>query len=385
MPAKLSTPVIRETPCLMLDVARLDANIRRMKDHLARFDVTLRPHVKTNKSIAVSERFFDGGERPITVSTLHEAEHFFRAGFTDILYGVGIAPNKFERVKDLIQAGAGLKLILDNTETADLLCRFAASNKLPMDILLEIDSDGHRSGLRPCAPEIEDIARRLRNSYVTIRGVMTHAGNSYNSASRGEITRYARLERDAVVSSAAMLDSLGVDAAIVSVGSTPTALYSDDMTGVTEVRAGVFAFFDLFMHGLGVCSLDEIALTVVTTVIGHQKEKGWIITDAGWMGLSRDRGTSGQRRDQGYGLVCRMDGTPFDDLIVIGANQEHGIVGTRNEADAGCAPLVPIGTQLRILPNHACATAAQYGGYHLVGHGGDASAYWPRINGWTQV
>lgn len=371
-----------ETPYLLLDAAQLDANIKRMKDHLARFAVTLRPHVKTNKCIPVGERFFDADERPITVSTLHEADFFHRNGFTDILYGVAIAPNKFGHVKELLHSGADLKLILDNIATAAFLRDFAEANGMRVNVLLEIDSDGHRSGLEPCSPEIGEIASLLSTGPVSVCGVMTHAGNSYNSTSREEIVRYANQERDAVVSSAEMLRALGVDVRIVSVGSTPTALCAEDLTGVTEVRAGVFAFFDLFMHGLGVCTLEEIAVSVTATVIGHQKDKGWIITDAGWMALSRDRGTAGQKVDQGYGVVCDMDGKPMDGLIVIGANQEHGIISARNKEDAGRVPMLPVGSQVRILPNHACATAAQYAGYHVINLEGGKSAYWTRTNGW---
>ena len=371
----------QETPYLLLDVSRLDANIARLKNHLARLGVTLRPHVKTNKSIEVSERFFDTPTRPITVSTLHEADFFFANGFTDILYAVAIAPNKFEHVKKLLLAGADLKLILDNRETAKLLRDFAVANSLPVNILLEIDSDGHRSGLPPCSLEITEIAALLNGSPITILGVMTHAGNSYGSASTAEIVQYAHQERDAVVSSANMLRELGVAVSMVSVGSTPTALFCDDLTGVTEVRAGVFAFFDLFMHGIGVCALNELALSVVTTVIGHQREKGWVITDAGWMALSRDRGTAGQKIDQGYGVVCRMDGTPYGNLTVSGANQEHGIISAKDGKDTAHLDALPVGAQVRILPNHACSTAAQYEGYFLCGHSGSA-IYWSRINGW---
>ena len=372
---------LRETPFLLLDVAKMDANIERLKKHLSPLGVTLRPHVKTNKCIAISERFFDTLQQPITVSTLHEADFFLANGYTDILYAVAIAPNKFSHVKKLLDAGANLRLILDNSETAKLLRDFALAHSLPVNILLEIDSDGHRSGLPPCAPAIADIVALLKGSPVTIQGVMTHAGDSYGSTSTAQITRCARQERDAVVGSANMLRDLGVEVSVVSVGSTPTALFCDDLTGVTEVRAGVFVFFDLFMHGLGVCGLNELALSVVTTVIGHQREKGWVITDAGWMALSRDRGTAGQRVDQGYGIVCRMDGTPYENLIVSGANQEHGIISTRNGKDTAFLDELPVGTQLRILPNHACATAAQYGGYHLCNHTGPAT-YWQRTNGW---
>ncbi|MBK5072996.1 alanine racemase [Budviciaceae bacterium CWB-B4] len=378
MPMK-QAPINQETPYLLLDINKLDANIARMKAHLAPLNVTLRPHVKTNKSAQVADRFFNTADRPITVSTLHEADFFAQHGFTDILYGVAIAPNKFEHVRKLISEGIDLKLILDNVQTAQLLLDFSSLHHLPIKVLLEIDSDGHRSGLPPCDAEIEQIVGLLQGSLVTICGVMTHAGNSYNSRSLSEIEQYANQERDAVVSSAEMLRSLGVNVTIVSVGSTPTALFCKDLTGVTEVRAGVFAFFDLVMAGLGVCKPDDIALSVVTMVIGHQKEKGWVIVDAGWMALSRDRGTANQKVDQGYGIVCDINGRPIGDLIVSAANQEHGIISSRSGKHVDG---LPVGTQLRILPNHACSTAAQYSGYYLLNLDESADTYWPRINGW---
>ncbi len=140
----------------------------------------------------------------------------------------------------------------------------------------------------------------------------------------------------------------------MSIGSTPTAHFARSLEGVTEVRAGVFVFFDLVMHGIGVCNVDDIALSVLCTVIGHQREKGWLITDAGWMAMSRDRGTAKQPVDQGYGLVCDIDGKPLADLVMVDANQEHGIVSHRTDPSA--TPMLPVGTLLRVLPNHACAT-----------------------------
>src|SRR3546814_5431242 len=123
-----------------------------------------------------------------------------------------------------------------------------------------------------------------------------------------------------------MLRDAGLPCPVVSVGSSPTAHFARNLDGVTEVRAGVYVFFDLVMAGIGVCTLDDIALSVLTTVIGHQHDKGWIIVDAGWMALSRDRGTQSQRVDQGYGVVCDEAGSPLPGLLVTGANQEHGIV-----------------------------------------------------------
>lgn len=156
---------------------------------------------------------------------------------------------------------------------------------------------------------------------------------------------------------------------------------------MTEVRAGVYVLFDLVMHNVGVCTVDELALCVVTTVIGHQLDKAWVIVDAGWMAMSRDRGTSKQAHDFGYGQVCTLDGVPVPGYIVSGANQEHGIVSWADPAASPLAPtqdvmtLFPIGTKLRILPNHACATGAQFPEYQALSKQGDLTV-WRRFHGW---
>ena len=168
---------------------------------------------------------------------------------------------------------------------------------------------------------------------------------------------------------------------MVSVGSTPTALSALALDGVTELRAGVYVFFDLVMFNIGVCTMDEIALSVLTTAIGHQEDKGWAIVDAGWMAMSRDRGTQKQKRDFGYGQVCAEDGTPIAGYVMDSANQEHGILCRADGIDHGIAGRFPVGTRLRILPNHACATAAQHPEYHAVFPDGEVRT-WPRFYGW---
>jgi D-serine deaminase-like pyridoxal phosphate-dependent protein len=147
------------------------------------------------------------------------------------------------------------------------------------------------------------------------------------------------------------------------------------------VRAGVYVFFDLVMKNIGVCTTSDIALSVLTTVIGHQPDKGWAIVDAGWMAMSRDRGTQKQKRDYGYGQVCGVDGEPIEGYVLSGANQEHGILSREGTPDTDIATRFPIGTQLRILPNHACATGAQFPQYHALAQDGTL-ATWSRFHGW---
>lgn len=349
-------------------------NIQRLEVHAKALGVTLRPHLKTAKSIEVAHCLNGDAEGPITVSTLAEAEEFHTAGYTDILYAVGIAPQKLARVQDLRAKGCDLVVILDNAAQAQAV----AAAGVPA--MIEIDSDGHRGGLRFDDPALVDVGRVLHDAGC-LRGVMTHAGESYTVRGASEHARFAEIERAAAVNAADALRAAGLSCPVVSVGSTPTAHGARDLTGVTELRAGVYMFFDLVMAGIDVCTLDDLALSVLTTVIGHQTSKGWVMIDAGWMAMSRDRGTAAQDVDQGYGVVCDAEGHVIPDLIVSGANQEHGIVSLRAGAD-GELPELPVGTHLRILPNHACATAAQFGQYNVLSGDGSATEVWPRFGGW---
>lgn len=381
--ARMDTLATIDTPAAVLDVATLDRNIARMQLRMNALGVKLRPHVKTSKSSRVVAAQLAAGARGITVSTLREAEHFFDDGVTDILYAVGIAPRRLPQVLTLRRRGCNLKIIVDNAASADAVCAFAQANDEVFEVWLEIDSDGHRAGIRPDEDRLIEIGRALHENGMRLGGVMTHAGASYALDEPQALAAMAEQERAACVGAAMRLREAGLPCAVVSVGSTPTALSARHLHGVTEVRAGVYAFQDLVMLNVGVCDVGEIALSVLTTVTSHQVERGWAIVDAGWMAMSRDRGTQGQKHDYGYGQVCAIDGTPIEGCTMVGANQEHGILAFADgvEKPADIVARFPVGTRLRILPNHACSTATQFGAYQALSDEGVVSP-WSRIHGW---
>lgn len=368
------------TPSLLLDEAKMMRNIARLRDQLAPFDVGFRPHLKTAKCHEVARRMMPAATGPAAVSTLGEAEQCASAGVTDILYAVGIAPAKLDRVAALRADGIDIAVILDSLAQADAVAARGLALGIRYPVLVEIDSDGHRSGLRPHDPLLVEVASRV-HEHAELRGVMTHAGGSYDVAGAEAVAAAAEGERRMAVAAAETLRSAGLPSRVVSVGSTPTALFTRDLAGVTEVRAGNYVFLDLVMAGLGVCTVEDIALSVLATVIGHRPDKGWIIVDAGWMAMSRDRGTARQAIDQGYGVVCDLHGRPYEDLIMADANQEHGLLALRPGSTASL-PALAVGTQVRVLPNHACATAAAYDHYDVIDAAGAVRAKWSRFHGW---
>lgn len=373
------------TPAAVLDACVMRRNIQRMQQRIDALGVKLRPHVKTVKSVPIIAALVDAGAHGVTVSTLKEAEECFSAGITDILYAVGIAAVKLPQALALVHRGCALKLLTDNVDAARAVAEFGRRHAVTFEVWIEIDCDGKRAGLAPDDPALLDVARVLDahdgRAGARLGGVMTHGGGSYALADRAALEDFAERERALCVAAADALRGDGHPCANVSVGSTPTALSARSEEGVTEVRAGVYVFNDLVMANIGVCGLPDIALSVLTTVIGHQRDKGWAIVDAGWMALSRDRGTASQAQDYGYGQVCTAAGVPVDGHVVVAANQEHGIVARAAGPAGNITQRFPIGTTLRILPNHACATAAQFGEYHVVERDEEPSS-WPRFSGW---
>jgi D-serine deaminase-like pyridoxal phosphate-dependent protein len=370
------------TPALLLDKDRLDRNLARLSSRMAARGVVLRPHMKTAKSIDVARRAYRSGPGPITVSTLAEAEYFAWHGFRDMTYAVGLAQHTADRAMRLRKEGIDLKVLLDSREQAAMLGAAGRAAAVTPSAFIEIDCDGHRGGLTANDPKLIAVAATLAEAGVKLAGILTHAGESYSLCALEALVAAAENERAIAVAAAETLRAAGHECPVVSVGSTPTAHFAEDLTGVTEMRAGVYTFFDLVMHGVGVCTTDDIAISVLATVIGTKPEKGWILVDAGWMALSRDRGTAAQRVDQGYGLVCDLSGKIYRDLIVAQSSQEHGILAIRS-GSAQALPHLSIGAKVRILPNHACATASQHELYNAVSAGSDAiEARWPRMRGW---
>jgi D-serine deaminase-like pyridoxal phosphate-dependent protein len=370
-----------DTPAAIIDVARMQNNIQRMQTRMDALGVRFRPHVKTSKCAAVVHAQGAAGAHGITVSTLKEAFNFFAEGIANILYAVGMAPDKLPQALALRRQGCDLKIITDSPGSAAAIAAFGQQHGEAFEVWIEIDSDGHRSGLKPEQDELLEVAHILHAGGMKLGGVMTHAGSSYDLDTPEALVAMAEQERARCVRAAERIRAAGLPCPVVSIGSTPTALSARQLDGVTEVRAGVYVFFDLVMHNVGVCHTDDIALSVLTTVIGHQQEKGWAIVDAGWMAMSRDRGTQKQKRDFGYGQVCRIDGSLLPGYILSGANQEHGIVSCEAGPDAEIVTRLPVGTRLRILPNHACATGAQFPAYHAVA-GENEVGVWTRFYGW---
>jgi len=359
------------TPCLVLDLGILRRNLAAMAAAVARHPgLVLRPHMKTAKSADVARLAAPGGG-PITVSTLAEAQYFAAAGWLDQLYAVGIVPAKLPAVAALNAAGAAVKVITDDLAVAQAIAAFPG----PLSALIEIDVGEGRGGIPPGDPVLPVIAAALGSR---LAGVVSHSGHSYAGRSIADMERIAEAERQGIIQAADRLRGAGHGVPIVSLGSSPTALHARDLAGVTEVRAGVYMFGDLLQTQLATHELDDIAVTVLASVIGRSVARNTLLLDAGALALSKDRSTASAPKDWGFGRVLDLDARPsLGEAMVARAYQEHGEVRCQTPL-----PMLSLGSRLRVAPNHSCLTAAAHTQYHIVDGGREVIAVWDRVNGW---
>lgn len=364
------------TPYLVVDRDVLDRNLDRMRSIATRHGVLLRPHMKTTKSVEIALAAHGGQAGPITVSTLREARHFADAGFRDILYAITATPARVAEIATLAKnTGAQITILAEDAATAAAVGAEALAHGLRLPALIDIDCGYGRSGILADDPQLPVLGRLLHDHPgLTLAGVMTHAGQAYDCRDADAVRRIARQEVAATVAAAALLREMGLPVPTVSIGSTPTALVADDLSGITEIRPGNYQFLDLTQAAIGVCGPGDIALRVVAEVLSHHPG-GHALVDAGALALSKDTGAADH-----YGVIARIgNAVAPPGLFIAKVAQEQGYL--RGPHGLDLARLLPVGTRVEILPNHACMTAAAHDFYHIRSNS-HAPDIWRRVNGW---
>lgn len=342
------------TPALLLDLEVLERNLARMAERTAALGVSLRPHIKTHKCVEVAARQRALGSRGLTASTLYEARVLADHGFDDVTWAFPVILGRLEEVRELARR-ITLRLVVDSPEAAAAL----EATGDPLHVWLKVDCGYHRAGVDPEAPGSVVLARRLAESpSLRFDGLLTHSGHAYHARNREEMAAVAEQERSVMAGFAGRLRAAGIAVPAVSVGSTPAMSAVERLDGVDEARPGNYAFHDFMQVGLGSCGVRDCALTVLASVVSAQPGSGHSVVDAGALALSKDTGNlqEGGQATMGEVFADYPAGVLSDQARLVSLSQEHGILS---------APL-PVGTRVRILPNHSCLTAAQFDEYHVV-------------------
>ncbi len=339
------------TPALLLDLDVLERNLRRMAERAAALGVAMRPHVKTHKSLEVARLQEALGICGITVSTLYEARVFADAGYQDVTWAFPVILTRLAEVAELADR-ITLRLVVDSAEAVDALEALGR----PLHVWLKVDCGYHRAGVDPETPQALALARRLAESPTLIfDGLLTHSGHAYHGESREAVAAIAEQERSVMAGFAERLRGEGIAVPGVSVGSTPAMSAVASLAGVTEVRPGNYCFYDSMQVNLGSCEPRDCAVTVLSSVVSSRPDVGHAVVDAGALAMSKDLGGD---RSAGMGEVFAdyAAGTLDPEVRLTSLSQEHGILSMPR----------PVGSRMRILPNHSCLTAAMFDEYAVV-------------------
>jgi D-serine deaminase-like pyridoxal phosphate-dependent protein len=330
-------PAGLDTPRVVVDLARVAANIERLQSEMDRRGIALRPHAKTHKSVAIARMQLAAGARGITVGTLGEAEVFAGAGIDDVFlaYPIWADGPKADRLRALHARAPRLRVGIDSIGGAERLAAAVAGTgaREPMIVLVEVDPGNHRTGLASPV-EVVEVARAARAAGLVVAGVFSHGGHGYRvdgAASAGDD------EARTLGAAAAALRDAGFAVEVISAGSTPTML-SAATGAVNEMRAGTYVYGDRQQWALGAIPAEGCAVAVAATVVSVHADR--VVLDVGAKALTKDRADW----LAGFGAIVG-----YPDLVIERVNDYHGVVAAPTGADRP-----QLGQVVAIVPNHIC-------------------------------
>ena len=328
-------PAGLDTPRIVVDLARVEANIARLQAEMDARGVALRPHAKTHKSVAIGRMQVAAGARGLTLGTIGELEVFVEAGIDEVFlaYPIWADGPKAARIRELHEAAPGLRVGVDSVGGAERLAAAVAGTGQPLRVLVEVDPGNRRTGV--ATPQIAvDVARAAKAGGLLVEGVFSHGGHSYAP----DAAEPAGLDEIRTLTAAA--DALladGFEVPVVSAGSTPTMLTAAGGR-VTEMRAGTYALGDRQQWVMGVIAAEGCAAAVAATVVSVFDDR--LVVNAGAKALTKDRADW----LSGYGAIVG-----YPELVIDRLADYHGVV----LAPPG-APRPNLGDTLAIVPNHIC-------------------------------
>lgn len=353
-----------DTPCLVVHAEILDRNLQEMAEYAAQRGIKLRPHQKTHKTAEIARMQRELGAIGGTCAKIGEAEALVDAGVMDdilLAYQV-VGPKKIERLLKLMDR-AHITVGVDTVDGARLLSHAMEQAGREIDVLIEVNTGLNRAGIKP-GDEVLALARAVHDMPgLRMRGIFTHEGHAGRAGSKGELDDLARKAGEDMIRTAELLRENGLPVDVVSVGSTPAAFATTNVSGITEMRPGTYVFNDNSGFRLGRITPDRCALRILATVISRPAPDRAVV-DAGSKTLAMDPSPS----KPGHGYIVE-----YPDATIARLSEEHGVV----ELPEGSRGL-KVGDTVEIIPNHVCPTVNLQDEMYVV-RDGEVVDTWPVV------
>lgn len=333
-----------DTPSLLIDLDRLERNLKDMQALADGAGAALRPHIKTHKCAAIARLQEAYGAKGITVAKLSEAEAMAAKGLTDIFVATQIVgKQKLVRLDALVRR-ARVRLAVDSLIQAEQLVRhFGAA--VPVEVMIEVDTGLRRCGVEP------DRAVQLAGDMIStfpglkVAGIFTHEGQVYHAADKEQLKKQARAAQQVMVDAGRQIGSRWDFSCEISVGCTLGQLGGGILSGITEIRPGTYVFYDA-THAAYWGDTSRCAASILATITSRTGEER-AVADAGAKSMTIDSRSSGMLMTLGFGKISDQPG-----VIIKKLSDEHAIL----------TPASPfaIGDRIRMIPNHICPTVNLY-------------------------
>jgi D-serine deaminase-like pyridoxal phosphate-dependent protein len=353
-----------DTPVTLIDLDRLEKNIREWQAHADKCGVRFRCHIKTHKIPEIARMQISAGARGIVCAKVSEAEPFAAAGIEDICIAYPIVGEmKWKRVAALAGRVRSLTVNCDSAEAARGLSKAATEAGVTVHVQIDIDSGLHRGGIpADDATAVERLASEINSlPGLHLAGITTYRSGSFPGAPGPKEAGHA--EGQLLVEVANRLRSKRIEVGEVTAGSTPTGKWVAEVPGVTEIRAGNYVFNDLMQLDHNIASEDQLSLSVLCTV-ASTNGAGRVTIDGGTKTFSGDAGGIGSGRAAPASIARAADRRIFVERL----NEEHGMARTEEP--------VKLGEKIRFYPYHACTCANLND--EIIGYRGDrVEVVWP--------
>ena len=326
-----------ETPTPVVDLARMERNLDRMAAYAADHGIALRPHIKTHKTAWLAAEQLRRGAMGVTCATPREAEVMSEVADDVLLAYPAVGSLKARRVAALPR-DIQVTVALDSTRAADDLADAAHEVGRRVRVFVECDMGMRRVGVQTPDDAIALVRHVLGRPELEYAGMAFYPGHIREPVDRQDAALKELNERLGRTLDA--LKRARLEPQVVSGGSTPTAMRTHEITGVTEMRPGTYIFNDRTTAAIGACAVDDCALTVLATVVSNAVP-GQAVIDAGTKSLGREpmRGDG-----DGFGAILGRE-----DVTVRAMSEEHGLL------DLSKSDWRPeVGDRVRVIPNHVC-------------------------------
>ncbi len=350
------------TPALLIDLDRMDGNLRKMADHARGKNVGLRPHTKTHKCPIIAKMQIDLGAVGVCAAKVSEAEVMVAGGVGNVLItSPVVTAEKISRVVAVAKKSSGIQMVVDNATTIGDFNEAARAAGIVLRVILDLDTGTKRTGIAVGKPALALAQQIDKCDALRFDGLQAYAGHLMHVTGHAQRKSRSVATFSKAIDTQEMIEKVGIEVSVLTGGGTGTFDIDSDLESVTDLQVGSYLFMDAQYREIGDADSDvfdyfDPSLFVLVTAIS-QPVPDQITVDGGYKAFASDSVVPEFRDVSGLDYHWGGD--------------EHGIVHLKEPSRP-----VKLGDKLPMIVSHCDPTVNLYDHYHIV-RNGRVDELWP--------